>query len=140
MSQERKHREFSREFKLKAVERMLAGESSSVLARELKVRRKLLYQWKDAYIAGGPAGLRKQGRPRKNLILPVPPIPETARAELLQTRRRIAELERKVGKQALEIDFFAEALRRVDAALQQESERREKNSIRSLDNKHSKAD
>ena len=139
MSQVKKPRVFSREFKLKAVERMLAGEGVSILARELKVRRKLLYYWKDAYISGGPTALRKRGRPRRDMISEPPPKPESTRAELLQARQRIAELERKVGKQALEIDFFAEALGRVDAALEQESEQREKKSIRLLDNKRSKA-
>ena len=33
--------------------------------------------------------------------------------ELLAARRRIAELERKVGQQELELDFFGEALRRI---------------------------
>jgi hypothetical protein len=35
------------------------------------------------------------------------------RGELLAARRRIAELERKVGQQELELDFFGEALRRI---------------------------
>ena len=139
MSQEKKPRVFSREYKLKPVERMLAGEGAGILARELKVRRKLLYHWKDAYIAGGPAALRKRGRPRQDMVPGSPPDPESARAELLQARQRIAELERKVGKQALELDFFAEALRRVDAVLEQESEQRGKKFIRLLDNKRSKA-
>lgn len=49
---EKKYRRFSREFKLAAVGRMQAGESPSALARELDVRRKLLYQWKDRVEAG----------------------------------------------------------------------------------------
>ena len=36
-------RVFSREFKLAALRRMLAGENVTALARELKLRRKLLY-------------------------------------------------------------------------------------------------
>ena len=35
------------------------------------------------------------------------------RGELLAARKRIAELERKVGQQELELDFFGEALRRI---------------------------
>jgi hypothetical protein len=48
-------------------------------------------------------------------------VPETgaqvlsARGELLAARKRIAELERKVGQQELELDFFGEALRRIKA-------------------------
>ena len=45
--QKRKSRRFSREFKLGAVGRMQAGESPSALARELGVRRKLLYELPD---------------------------------------------------------------------------------------------
>ena len=37
------NRVFSREFKLSAVRRILAGENVSALSRELKVRRKDLY-------------------------------------------------------------------------------------------------
>jgi transposase-like protein len=140
MSQGKKARVFSREFKLKAVEGMLAGESSSVLARELKVLRKLLYKWKDAYISGGPAALRTRGRPHKDQAPGPPPEARTARAELLQARQRIAELERKVGKQQLEIDFFAEALRRVDAALEGQCGQGAQRSIRSSESKHRKAD
>jgi hypothetical protein len=65
MSRRKKVRQFSPKFKLKAIERMLAGDSTSVLAREFKVVRKLLYYWKDAYISEGPEGLRKVGRPRR---------------------------------------------------------------------------
>ncbi len=140
MSPGKKARVFTRDYKLKAVERMLAGEKPSAIARELKVLRKLLYEWKDAYIAGGSAALRTRGRPRKDLA-PVPALkPRSDRAELLQARKQIAELERKVGKQVLQLDFFAEALRRVEAALQEEFEQREGQSIHSSSNKHRKAD
>ena len=40
---------FSREFKLEALRRMEAGEKVSVLARELGVSRKSIYQWRDRY-------------------------------------------------------------------------------------------
>jgi len=138
MSRGKKARVFSREFKVKAVERMLAGESSSALARELKLRRKLLYQWKDAYTASGPAALRKRGRPGKDQVLGSPPEAKTSRAELLQARQRIAELERKVGQQQLENDFFAEALRRVKVV--EEDARNAQRSMRSSMNKRRKAD
>ena len=44
MSEERR---FSREFKLAALGRMLAGENVSALARELGLRRKYLHQWRE---------------------------------------------------------------------------------------------
>lgn len=52
-----KVRSFSREFKLRAVQR--------TLARELTVKRVILYRWRDAYRIGGPEALRLRGRPSK---------------------------------------------------------------------------
>ena len=118
------HRVFSREFKISIVCRMLAGESVSALARELKMTRKDLYAWRDRFQAGGPDALRGRGRPRKaeaaglaasaNAGAPA----ETPAAELEAARKRIAELERKVGQQQLDLDFFQRALRHVGAPRQ----------------------
>jgi transposase len=49
---------YSRAFKLEAIRRLEAGESASVLAAELRVKRTLLYRWRDAYRAGGVAVTR----------------------------------------------------------------------------------
>src|SRR5258708_36749310 len=97
------HRVFSREFKIGLVCRKLAGENVSALARELKMTRKDLYVWRDRFQAGGPEALRGRGRPPEaeaaglaasaSAKAPV----ETPVAELEAARRRIAELERKVG-------------------------------------------
>ena len=51
---------FSREFKLEALRRMEAGENVSVLARELGVSRKSIYQWRNQYHLGGGNALRAQ--------------------------------------------------------------------------------
>ncbi|WP_157113349.1 helix-turn-helix domain-containing protein, partial [Bradyrhizobium embrapense] len=59
-------RVFSREFKLEAVRRILAGERIRALSDELKVLRKDLYAWRDLFRAGGAAALRPIGRPRKS--------------------------------------------------------------------------
>jgi transposase-like protein len=113
---------------------MLSGENVSALARELGVRRKLLYEWRDAYRAGGEEALRGRGRPRKEDVVAggrrssgssgrssqSGTGPEAA---LSVARRRIAELERKVGQQALEVDFFRQALQQVET-LRQPSDRR----------------
>jgi transposase-like protein len=119
MSQKQKEgaREYGAEFKLRAVQRALAGERIATIADELGIRRKLIYSWKDRYAERGEAGLAApRGRPRK-LAEPQPPHePSTARGELLAARRRIAELERKVGQQELELDFFEQVLQRVTAA------------------------
>jgi transposase-like protein len=112
-------RVFSREFKLSAVRRMLAGENVSALARELEVLRKDLYVWRRRFRAGGPEALRSRGRPRKSVPVERPPHPPPARAgadALAAARHRIATLERKVGQQQVELDFFRQALRHVRAA------------------------
>jgi len=112
-------RVFSREFKLAALRRMLAGENVSALARELKLRRKLLYAWRDRFRSGGPEALRTRGRPRKvvGLVAAAAAAPAARGAtsdDLEKARRQIAALERKVGQQQLELDFFRQALRQVE--------------------------
>jgi transposase-like protein len=110
--------EYGTELKLTAVRRVLAGESVSAVAQELGIRRKRLYVWKDRYAELGEAGLthRRAGRPRK-VVSEDKNGSETrsGRGELLAARKRIAELERKVGQQELELDFFGEALQRIKA-------------------------
>ena len=117
MSQgEVKQVEYAKELKLTAVRGVLAGESVSAVAQELGIRRKRLYVWKDRYAELGEAGLahRRRGRPRKEASVAARGSEAVAgRGELLAARRRIAELERKVGQQELELDFFDEALRRI---------------------------
>jgi transposase len=119
------HRVFSREFKIGIICRMQAGESVSALARELKMTRKDLYAWRDRFQAGGPEALRGRGRPPKaeaaglaasgtGATSPA----DTPAAELETARKRIAELERKVGQQQLDLDFFQRALRHVGAPRQ----------------------
>jgi transposase-like protein len=116
MSQGRgRARVFSTEFKLGAVKRALAGERVAEIAEELGIRRKLVYAWKDIYAELGEAGLARTVGPPKRSTLKPPPEPAAGRGELLAARKRIAELERKVGQQELELDFFVEALRRIGA-------------------------
>ena len=109
---------FTQETKLAAVKRMLAGENVRTLSRELPVSRKTLYDWRAKYLSGGSRALRGPGRPR-DLVGVDPPPALTAvsslppHAELVKARARIVELERKVGRQQLELDFFQQALRQV---------------------------
>ena len=117
MSQKKaKQPEYGTELKLAAVRRVLAGESVRAVAQELGIRRKRLYVWKDRYAELGEVGLarRRGGRPRRPAAAAINGLEAGAgRGELLAARRRIAELERKVGQQELELDFFGEALRRI---------------------------
>ena len=56
-------RTFSTEFKERVVLRLEAGERIAAVADELKIKRKLLYEWRAAYRQLGLAGLnRKRGR------------------------------------------------------------------------------
>jgi transposase-like protein len=106
---------FDRETKVGTVKRMLRGENISALTRELKTSRAVLYRWKDQYREdGSQAFRRKAGRPLKS-----PPGMERVRAEaageLAAAKNRVAELERKIGQQQVELDFFRQALRQVGA-------------------------
>jgi transposase-like protein len=111
-----KQAEYGMELKLAAVRRVLRGESVRSVAEDLGIRRKRLYVWKDRYAELGEAGLahRSGGRPRKQAPVAAHGTKAASgRGELLAARKRIAELERKVGQQELELDFFGEALRRI---------------------------
>jgi transposase len=112
----KKQVEYAMELKLAAVRRVRAGESVRAAEEELGIRRKRLYVWKDRYAELGEAGLqrRRGGRPRKEALTAMDGSEvKLGRGELLAARKRIAELERKVGQQELELDFFEEALRRI---------------------------
>jgi len=105
-----KQRVFSWEFKEKAARRMLDGESVSALHHELAIKRSVLYRWRDAFRKEGVAGLQRvKGRPPG-----VPNPPRPAGDVGAAAARRIAELERKIGQQALDLDFFRRAFKRVN--------------------------
>ena len=111
---------FSREFKLAALARMEAGEKVARIARDLGIARLTLYKWRDQLCGGGAAGRRvrsaRSADKPSGVVERVPP-PELP-AELVRARERIAELERKVGQQQVELDFFKGALRRIEASRQ----------------------
>jgi transposase len=107
-------RKFDRSFKLEVVHRMLAGANVSALARELEVDRSVLKRWRASFREGGVAGLRDKGRqPGVKVVAPRPTGPPEA---LAAARERIAQLERKIGQQQVDLDFFRQALRQVEAA------------------------
>jgi putative transposase len=109
------------EFKLKAVERLEAGESGTALSRELAVKRVILYRWRDAFRTGGALALRpKRGRPPKAEALALERArgPAAKARHLAEARRQIAALERKVGQQQVELDFFKQALRHIETSSQ----------------------
>ena len=53
-------RVFSVEFRVAVAERILNGESVSALSNELKIKRSVLYRWRDYYREQGEAGLSLQ--------------------------------------------------------------------------------
>jgi transposase-like protein len=87
-------RKFSKEFKLAAVQRIQAGEAVPRLARVLEVSPSDLYRWCREAQGLGERGFSDAG---------------SKKAE-----ERAAELERKIGQQALEIDFLRRALQHVE--------------------------
>ena len=92
---------YSKEFQERAVRRMKLGDNVSQLSRELGVHRTCLYRWKRQL------GLRPQGRKRA--------VEEDWRDRRIETlEAKITRLERIVGGQWQEPDFFESALRRVE--------------------------
>jgi transposase len=116
----RKRRVFSREFKLSAVQRMIAGEHTAELSRELGVSAGQLSKWYGHFRRGGAEALRPACRPRKVLgAIELTPEAKAMRVQDVATaRNRIIALERKIGQQQVELDFFRQALRQVGQARQ----------------------
>ena len=107
-----KNRQFPTAFKLKAIKRVERGEGVLPVARELELSRKVLHDWIKAWRAHGPEGLnRKPGpKPGPRKLKPVPTY-DDKRSALVQAKARIDQLERLVGRQQMDIDFFRKALR-----------------------------
>jgi transposase-like protein len=107
-------RRFSRQFKIAAVRRVVAGESVSAVARDLDIRVEVLWRWKKRVIEKGEDQLRGIGQ-RISAV-------RSAESEAESKRQRIADLERLVGQQELEIRFLEGALRRVEELRQEKNE------------------
>ena len=87
-------RQFSKEFKLAAVRRLEQGISMGEAARALEVSPSVLQRWRREFRQGAGNVFPGNGKQR-------------------WSEGRIAELERKVGQQALEIDFLKGCLQRI---------------------------
>ena len=88
-------RTFTKEFKLAAVRRLEQGVSIGEVARALEVNANVLHRWKRELRDYGVKAFAGNGRPRAE-------------------EERVAVLERKVGRQALEIDFLQRCLQHVE--------------------------
>jgi transposase len=109
-----KSRQYPTAYKLKAIKLAEGGEGVPA-ARKLGISRKLLHDWIKAWKAHGPEGLnRKRGpKPGPRKLKPLQP-EANKRSALAQASTRIAELERLVGRQQMDIDFFRKALRALE--------------------------
>ena len=88
-------RKFSKEFKLTAIRRLQSGQSTAEVARALEVHPSELYRWRRELDQHQERAFQGAGQKRAE-------------------ESRVAELERKVGQQALEIDFLKRALQHVE--------------------------
>jgi transposase len=88
-------RKFSRELKLEAVRRLASGQTVAAVARAVEVHPSELYRWRREADEYGERAFQGAGRKRAE-------------------ESRIAELERKIGQQTLEIDFLKRALQHVE--------------------------
>jgi transposase-like protein len=104
-------RRFSREFKVAAVRRVLEGETTAAVARDLNIGTELLGRWKKRCLEKGEEHLYGIGEWE----------PEREGPGEASQQRRIAELERLVGRQQLEIRFLDKALRQVEEQRQPRS-------------------
>jgi transposase-like protein len=88
-------RKFSREFKQTAIRQLAGGKSAAEVARALEVHPSDLYRWRRELEEHGAQAFTGARRKRGD-------------------EDRVAELERKVGQQTLEIDFLKRALQHVE--------------------------
>ena len=88
-------RRFTREFKMAAIERLEQGRSVGEVARALEVNPNVLQRWRREYRQGPGNAFPGLGQRR-------------------WAEGRVAELERKIGQQAVEIDFLKGCLQRID--------------------------
>ena len=88
-------RTFTKEFKLAAVQRLEQGVSMGEVARALEVNPNVLHRWRREFRQGPGNAFPGNGQRR-------------------WSEGRVAELERKIGQQTLEIDFLKGCLQRIE--------------------------
>ena len=88
-------RMFTKEFKLAAVQRLEMEASLAEVARAFEVNPNVLHRWRREFRQGTGNAFPGNGKQR-------------------WSEGRIAELERKVGQQALEIEFLKGCLQRIE--------------------------
>ena len=88
-------RQFTREFKLAALQRLETGASVAEVARAFEVNPNVLHRWRRELRQGAGNAFPGLGQRRWE-------------------EGCVAQLERKIGQQALEIDFLKGCLQRIE--------------------------
>ena len=88
-------KDITKEFKLTAVRRLEQGVSIGEVARALEVNANVLHRWRREFRQGPSNVFPGNGKQR-------------------WSEGRVADLERKIGQQALEIDFLKGCLQRIE--------------------------
>src|SRR5439155_12843949 len=88
-------RQFTKEFKLAAIQRLEMGASVAEVARAFEVNPNVLHRWRREFRQGPGNVFPGLGKRRWE-------------------EGRVAQLERKIGQQALVIDFLKGCLQRID--------------------------
>jgi transposase len=88
-------RQFTKEFKLAAIQRLEMGASVAEVARAFEVHPSLLHRWRQEFRQGPGNAFPGLGKQRWE-------------------EGRVSQLERKIGQQAREIDFLKGCLQRID--------------------------
>jgi transposase len=88
-------RKFTREMKIAALRRLENGSTVAEVARAFEVNPNTLYRWQKEFQEGPGNAFPGTGTRRWD-------------------EAQVAKLERKVGQQALEIDFLKGCLRRIE--------------------------
>ena len=88
-------RKFTKEFKVAAVRRLEQGVSVAEVARAMEVNPNVLHRWRRQFREAPGNAFPGNGKQR-------------------WSEGRVAELERKIGQQALEIDFLKGCLQRIE--------------------------
>jgi transposase len=88
-------RKFTKELKLAAIQQLETGSSAAEVARAFEINPNLLHRWRKEFRHGPANAFPGFGKRRWD---------ET----------KVGQLERKVGQQALEIDFLKGCLQRIE--------------------------
>jgi transposase len=88
-------RQFTRELKLAALQRLEMGASVAEVARAFEVNANVLHRWRREFREGLGNAFSGAGKRRWE-------------------EGRVAQLERKIGQQSLEIDFLMGCLQRIE--------------------------